>query len=111
LGDDAPCVEEADTQEIREAWLSAVNDESDVVRAEALVGIARRDRELALPLVLKALSGQWAGMPLFEAAALVADPALVDVLKPWTERSDDEWLDQLACAPLAACEKSQPAPN
>jgi len=103
--------EEADTPEIREALSSAANDESDVVRAEALVGIARRDRELALPLVLKALSGQWAGMPLFEAAALVADPALVAVLKPWTEPSDDEWLDQLACDALAACEKSQPSPN
>jgi len=103
--------EEADTPEIREALLSVANDESDVVRAEALVGIARRDRELALPLVLKALSGQWAGMPLFEAAALVADPALVAVLKPWTKPSDDQWIDQFACDALAACEKSQPSPN
>ncbi|MCP8892229.1 lyase [Sphingomonas faeni] len=104
-------LEEADTPEIREALLSAANDENDVVRAEALVGIARRDRELALPLVLTALSGEWAGMPIFEAAALVAVPALVEVLKTWTERSDDEWLDQLACDALAACEKSQPTPN
>ena len=81
------------------------------MRAEALVGIARRDRDLALPLVLKALSGEWAVMPLFEAAALVADPALVDVLKPWTEPSDNEWLDQLACDALAACEKGQPTCN
>ncbi len=103
--------ESADTPEIREALLSAANDGNDVVRAEALVGIARRDRDLALPLVLKALSGDWAGMPLFEAAALVADPALVDVLKLWTEPSDDEWLDQLACNALAACEKRQPTPN
>jgi len=102
--------EEADTPEIREALLSAANDENDVVRAEALVGIAQRDRGLALPLVLKALSGEWAGMPLFEAAALVADPALVDVLRPWTEPSDDEWLDQLAREALAACEKSPPIP-
>ncbi len=103
--------EEADTPEIREALLSAANDENDVVRAEALVGIASRDRKLALPLVLKALSSEWAGMPLFEAAALVADPALVDVLKSWTERSGDEWLDGLGCDALAACEKSQPTPN
>ena len=103
--------EGADTPEIREALLSAANDENDVVRAEALVGIARRDRDLALPLVLKALSGEWAVMPLFEAAALVADPALVDVLKPWTEPSDNEWLDQLACDALAACEKGLPTCN
>jgi hypothetical protein len=102
--------EEADTPEIRDALLSAANDENGVVRAEALVGIAQRDRGLALPLVLKALSGKWASMPVFEAATLVADPALVDVLRPWTEPSDDEWLDQLAREALAACEKSPPIP-
>lgn len=98
--------EEADTPEIRDALLSAANDENEIVRAEALVGIARRDPRLALPLVLKALSGKWAAMPLFEAAALVADPALVDALRPWTEPSDDEWLDQLARDAVAACYKS-----
>jgi hypothetical protein len=100
--------EETDTPEIREALLSAANVENDVVRAEALVGIAQRDRGLALPLVLKALSGEWVSMPVFEAAELVADPALVDVLRPWTEPSDDEWLDQLAREALAACEKGSP---
>jgi len=50
-------------------------------------------------------------MPLFEAAALVAHPALVDVLKFWIDRSDDEWLNQLACDALEACEKSHPIPN
>ncbi|EIZ78120.1 lyase containing HEAT-repeat protein [Novosphingobium sp. Rr 2-17] len=103
--------EEADTPEIREALLSAANDENDVVRAEALVGIAQRDPRLALPLVLEALSGEQVSMPVFEAAALVADPALVDVLRPWTEPSDDEWLDQLAREALAACEKITPFPS
>lgn len=103
--------EEADTPEIRRALLSAANDESDVVRAEALVGIAQRDPRLALPLVLEALSGEQVSMPVFEAAALVADPALVDVLRPWTEPSDDEWLDQLAREALAACEKIMPFPS
>jgi hypothetical protein len=102
--------EEADTPEIRGALLSAANDENDVVRAEALVGIAQRDRGLALPLVLKALSGEWVSMPVFEAAALVADRALVDVLRPWTEPSDNDWLDRLAREALAACENSPPIP-
>lgn len=102
--------QEADTPEIREALLSAANDENDVVRAEALVGIAQRDPRLALPLVLEALSGEQVSMPVFEAAALVADPALVDVLRPWTEPSDDEWLDELAREALAACEKMTPFP-
>ena len=100
--------QEADTPEIREALLSATNDENDVVRAEALVGIAQRDRALALPLVIKALSGELASMPVFEAAALVADPALVEVLRPWTEPSENEWLDQLAREALAVCEKGAP---
>ena len=71
-------MEEADTPAIRQALLSAAADAIEIVRAEALVGIARRDRKLALPLVLEALSSEWARMPVFEAAALVADPALVD---------------------------------
>lgn len=100
--------EEADTPEIREALLSAANDENDIVRAEALVGIAKRDRKLALPLILKALSGERASMPVFEAAELIADPVLVEVLRPWTEPSDDVWLDQLVLDALAACEKGTP---
>lgn len=98
--------EEADTPEIREALLTAADDEHDVVRAEALVGIARRDRSLALPLVLQALAGDRVSMPVFEAAELVADPVLVEVLRPWTEPSEDTWLDQLARNALAACEQA-----
>lgn len=97
--------EEADTPEIREALLSAANDENDVVRAEALLGLAKRDRTLALPFVLKALSGEQASVPVFEAAELIADPVLVEVLRPWTESSDDVWLDQLILNALVACEK------
>jgi hypothetical protein len=100
--------EDADTPEIREALLLAAHDENDVVRAEALAGIAQRDRGLALPLALKELSGEQVAMAVFEAAALIADPALVEVLRPWTEPSDDEWLDRLACDALAACEKGSP---
>ena len=98
-------MEEADTPAIRQALLSAAADANEIVRAEALVGIARRDRKLALPLVLEALSSEWASMPVFEAAALVADPALVDALQRWIEPSEDEWLDQQALEALAACEQ------
>lgn len=99
---------EADTPEIRKALLSAANDTNDIVRAEALVGIAQRDRALALPLTLLALSGEQVSMPVFEAAALIADPTLADALRPWTEPSDDEWLDDLARKALAACETGFP---
>jgi hypothetical protein len=97
--------EEADTPAIRAALLSCALDENHDVRAEALVGIAKRDPELALPLVLKALSGDWVSIPLFEAASLIAHPALMDVLRPWTEPSDDEWFDQHAREAFVACER------
>lgn len=100
--------EDADSPEIRAALLTAANDENDVVRAEALVGVAKRDRQLALPLAVKALSQDRACMAVFEAAALIADPALVEVLRHWTEDSDNAWLDRLARDALNACEKGSP---
>jgi hypothetical protein len=101
--------EEIDTPAIRQALLAAANDEDDVVRAEALVGIARRDRKAAAALVGAALCGERVSMPVFEAAALVADPALVEVLRPWIESSEDEWLDRLAREAFTACERGTPA--
>ncbi|WP_426263774.1 lyase [Sphingomonas sp. PWP1-2] len=99
--------EDANTPSVREALLSAAVDDDDAVRAEALLGIARRDVRLALPFVLEALSGDHASMAVFEAAAIIADPALVESLRPWTEPSDNEWLDNLARDALAACERGQ----
>jgi hypothetical protein len=83
---------------------AALRDENDVVRAEALLGLARRDPVLAIPFALEALSNEQACMAVFEAAELIADPALADALLPWTEPSDNEWLDKLARDALAACE-------
>lgn len=100
--------EELDTPEIRDALLTAAHDESDIVRAEALAGLAQRDRRLALPFVLEALSKDYVSMPVFEAAAMVADPTLVEALRPWIEPSNDEWLDQLARDALVACENGSP---
>lgn len=100
--------QEADTPTLRRALLSAAHDKNDAVRAEALLGLASRDRGAALPLVLRELSGDSVTMPVFEAAALIADPALVDVLRPWIEPSDDEWLDTLARKALAICESGSP---
>ena len=101
--------EEVDTPVIRGALLAALSDENDVVRAEALVGLARRDRALALPFALEALSGEQASMAVFEAAALIADPVLADALRSWVEPSDNEWLDKLAREALAACETGSSA--
>lgn len=99
--------EEADTPEIRAALLNAINDTDPIVRAEALLGIAQRDTQLALPLALVELSGDQVSMAVLEAAEIIADPALVESLRPWTEPSDNEWLDELAWKALRACEGVQ----
>lgn len=96
---------EADTPEVRAALLVAANDEYDIVRAEALLGLSTRDAGLALPLVIEALCGESASMPVFEAAEIIADPALVEYLQPWIEPSDDAFVDDCARKALAACEK------
>jgi hypothetical protein len=99
--------EEIDTCQVRDALLAAAHDEDDVVKAEAILGLAKRDRILALPFVRNALSGETACMAVFEAAALVADPSLIEALEPWTEPSDYDYLDRLARQAMEACQQRQ----
>lgn len=101
--------QEIDTPEVREALVIAAQDEDAAVRAEALLGLAQRDRAIALPFAVTALSADQVCMPVFEAAALIADPSLVRLLRLWIEPSDDEYLDKLARNALLACEAGSPA--
>jgi hypothetical protein len=96
--------EEIDTDEVRAALVKAAADEDENVRAEAILGLAQRDRDLALPFLRKVLSGPAASMPIFEAAALVADPSLIDDLRCFAEPSDNAFLDGYTLEALAACE-------
>jgi hypothetical protein len=96
--------QDLDTDEVRQALLSAAEDENEYVRAEAILGLAQRDRALALPLIRRELSHERVAVPLFEAAALVADPSLVDDLRDFSVPSDDAFLDELAAKALSACE-------
>jgi hypothetical protein len=96
---------EIDIPEVRAALLNAAEDTVEIVRAEAILGLAQRDTKLALPLLLRELAGETATMPLFEAAELIADPILVDSLLPWTEPSGNQWLDDCALNALKACER------
>jgi HEAT repeat protein len=93
-----------DTSRVRDALLTAAEDENEYVRAEAILGLAQRDKALALPLLQRELRGEHVAVPLFEAAALVADPSLADDLRQFTIPSDDSLLDELATKALAACE-------
>ncbi|MBA2636525.1 MAG: HEAT repeat domain-containing protein, partial [Sphingomonas sp.] len=67
--------QDTDTAEVREALLGAAEDENEYVRAEAILGLAQRDKALALPLLQRELGHERVAVPLFEAAALVADPS------------------------------------
>lgn len=101
--------QDLDSPEIREALLRAAEDDIDAVRAEAILGVAQRDKSLALPLVQKELARTSVAMPIFEAAALVADPSLVDDLRAFAQPSGDDFLDGLALEALKACEAGEPA--
>lgn len=100
--------QDVDTQQVRDALTVSAQDEDDVVRAEAILGLAQRDKALALPFAKIALIGDYGCMPLFEAAALIADPSLVEFLLPWVETSEDDYLDELAREAMLACQHGRP---
>ena len=95
--------EEIDTEAVRSALLRAVRDDYDAVRAEALLGLAKRDPALALPYALEALEAERASMPVFEAVELIADPALVPALQPWLDDSENSYIDDRARLAMQAC--------
>ncbi len=100
--------EDVDNDAVRQALLDASRDEDSTIRAEAIFGLTRRDRALALPLVRQALADNIVAFPIFEAAALLADPSLVDGLRGFTGPSDEPYLDQCASGALTACESGVP---
>ena len=100
--------QEVDTPAIRNILLDAAFDEDKGVRAEAILGLAQRDQATALPLVKAGLSETTVMLPIFEAAALLADSSLVVDLRAFVTPSGDVYLDQAVNAALAACESTGP---
>ena len=98
--------QDADTIAIRTALCAAADDEDDIVRAEAICGLAMRAPALALPLVARELAGESACMALFEAAEILAHPSLIDIVRIWAEPSDSTMLDDAALRALRACEQA-----
>lgn len=72
-------------------------------------GLAQMAPALALPHVHQALSADNVLVNVFEAAEIIADPSLVDALRPWSDPSDDPYLDELVAAAIAACERGKAA--
>ncbi|WP_346895829.1 HEAT repeat domain-containing protein [uncultured Roseibium sp.] len=96
--------EDTDTEAVRAALIRAAQDENEFVRAEAVLGLAKRDPTLALPLVQNALKADSVACPMFQAAEYCAHPSLVDDLRRWTKPSGEPFLDSCAADALAACE-------
>lgn len=99
--------QDVDTPQVRAALLHAAEDESELVRAEAILGLAQRDKALALPLLQKELSGPAVPHAIFEAAVLVAHPSLVSDLSAFAEPSGDSFLDNAALKALHACQAAE----
>ena len=97
---------EIDTPEVRAALLKVAYANDDIVRDEALSGLAQRDPTLALPLVQEALRGKNITGPALEAAELCAHPSLIADLRVWAEPSDGAHVDERAAEALAACLKA-----
>ncbi|WP_062733261.1 hypothetical protein [Sphingobium abikonense] len=95
--------QEVDTPQVREALLAAAGDKEEIVRAEALLGLAQRDPKLALPYAISALCSDCVSVPVFEAVALIADASLVEHIRPWVDASGDDRIDKLAQDALEAC--------
>jgi HEAT repeat protein len=101
-------MEEIDTPAVRAALLNAASDDDEFVRAEAIWGLARRNQAIALPLIQEALSAETVALPIFEAAALVAERALAEALRRWTRPSGNPTADRLVAEALVACESGAP---
>ena len=97
-----------DTPAIRAVLVARADDPVERVRAEAIRGLARKDPLLALPYVKRALEAKSATVNVFEAAAIVADPSLVERLSTFAKATDDEGMDQLVEDALLACQCGEP---
>jgi hypothetical protein len=97
--------ETGDTPAIRAALLQAAEDDDAIVRAEAALGLAMRDRDVALPYVQIALHSETVSVPALEAAKICAHASLVADLRVWAEPSDYPFIDELAAKALEACEQ------
>lgn len=78
------------------ALVAAMDDPNEDVRAEAMCGVAERAPDRALGPVTSALATGRASLPLFEAAARIADAALVPFLAGYVD--DAPTTDPVAIA-------------
>ncbi|HEX8256791.1 MAG TPA: HEAT repeat domain-containing protein [Allosphingosinicella sp.] len=99
---------DADTPEVRGALAAAAEDEHAQTRSEAILGIAQRNPDAALPLLQRELAGDMVTMATLEAAMLVAHPLLVAGLRRFASPSDHAPIDECIDEALTACEAGKP---
>ncbi len=71
---------------IREALIPLLDEPDDEIRGEALIGLAKRQDRRVMPSLERELSGEYYGSWCVEAAALMADPVLADLLEDLRNR-------------------------
>jgi hypothetical protein len=106
---------ELDTPEALAALVRGMDDEHHEASLEAVIGVAMRDPGLALPRVAERLDAEVIDSMTLEAAAWIADPALLPALEAIADEVDeeDEEDDLFAEAlreAIAACTRGTP-PN
>lgn len=92
-----------DSAALRDALWGRVTDESQDVREEAIAGLSRRRDARALPLVVHLLASGDVPSWLFDAAASLADAALVPALRQYDE------TDELVRRALSWCDPQRRA--
>jgi hypothetical protein len=79
-----------DSSTIRQALWKRLDDADPEVRGEALVGLARRHAPGVVDSVERELAGDSCGRLVFEAAGLLKDQRLLDVLASWCRSRPDD---------------------
>ncbi|MES2442777.1 MAG: lyase [Pseudomonadota bacterium] len=94
-----------DTEDVRAALVAGLDDPDREARLEALIGVAKREPGRALPLVAALLAEDEIDSMTFEAAAYVADRALLPALEAVREgiEDEDDLFDDLLAEAMACC--------
>ena len=79
-----------DSPAIREALLARAEDEDAEIRGEALIGLARRGDARALTFIQQELGGEFHGDWAVEAAGLLSDPRLHQLIEALYRSLDPE---------------------
>jgi hypothetical protein len=88
-----------------------MDDPHEEAGLEALIGVARRDRALALPKVAALLEGEWVSSMTLDAAAIVADRSLLPALEAIADElgiDEDDGFDRSLREALDCCASGKP---